>query len=175
MQNLGGQTECIMGNWKIVNSGQLGNFTPKMIKQQWKNFPDCSKETHDFTFKVSCTLSHQLLFSRLTEPSLPYKNGAAFSIRQDKAVAPSRFFAFLNVRPMERIQDSFGFWIPSRGFRIPGIDSGICQVNLNSGFQSLVGFRIPRAVFRTQKLRIPDTTSKILLNSGSHKQKCPGF
>ena len=55
------------------------------------------------------------------------------------------------------------------------MDSGICQDNLNSGFQSLVGFRIPRAVFRTQKLRIPDTTSKVLLNSGSHKQKIPGF
>ena len=55
------------------------------------------------------------------------------------------------------------------------MDSGICQDNLNSGFQSLVGFRIPRAVFRTQKLRIPDTTSKILFNSGSHKQKFPGF
>ena len=38
---------------------------------------------------------------------------------------------------------------PRRGFRIPGIlDSNFCQWNLDSGFQSLVGFRIPWAVFR---------------------------
>ena len=30
-----------------------------------------------------------------------------------------------------------------------------------SGFQSLVGFRIPLAVFRIPKFRIPDPTSKI--------------
>ena len=55
------------------------------------------------------------------------------------------------------------------------MDSGLCQQNLNSGFQSLVGFRIPRAVFGIQKPRIPDSTSKILLDSGFHKQKFPGF
>ena len=41
------------------------------------------------------------------------------------------------------IQDSLGFWIPPRGFRIPLVDSG---------FQSLVGFRIPKSRIR---IRIP--------------------
>ena len=38
------------------------------------------------------------------------------------------------------IQDSLGFWIPRRGFRIPGtgFDSSLCQWKLDSGmFQSL--------------------------------------
>ena len=38
--------------------------------------------------------------------------------------------------------------------------------NLDSGFQSLVGFRIPSAVFRIPKPRIPDSTSKKFLDSG---------
>ena len=44
---------------------------------------------------------------------------------------------------IELSQDSPGLWIPRRGFRIPGIGFGIlCQRNLDSEFQSLVGFRI---------------------------------
>ena len=35
-----------------------------------------------------------------------------------------------------------------------------------SGFQSLVGFRIPSAGFRIPKPRIPDFTSKKFLDSG---------
>ena len=38
--------------------------------------------------------------------------------------------------------------------------------NLDSGFQSLVGFRIPSAGFRIPKPRIPDSTSKKFLDSG---------
>ena len=37
---------------------------------------------------------------------------------------------------------------------------------LDSGFQSLVGFRILSAGFRIPKPRIPDSTSKIILDSG---------
>ena len=48
------------------------------------------------------------------------------------------------------IQDSLGFCIPCRGFRIPA-----------TGFQSLVGFRIFLAVFWIPKPRIPDSTAKI--------------
>ena len=50
------------------------------------------------------------------------------------------------------------------GFQV--LDSPICQWNLDSGFQSLVGFRIPRAVFRIPKPRIPDSISKIFRGSG---------
>ena len=44
------------------------------------------------------------------------------------------------------------------GFQI--LDSSLCQWNLDSGFQSLVGFQIPWAVFRIPKSRIPDSTRK---------------
>ena len=48
-------------------------------------------------------------------------------------------------------------WIP---------DSSICQWNLDSGFKTLVGFRIPQAKFS----RIWNSTSKIsrILESGFH-------
>ena len=42
------------------------------------------------------------------------------------------------------IQDSLGFWIPRREFRV--LVTGfwiLCQWNLDSRFQSLKGFRIP--------------------------------
>ena len=47
-----------------------------------------------------------------------------------------------------------GFRIPSTGFWI------LCPWNLNSGFQSLVGFRIPWAVFKIPKPRISDSTTQ---------------
>ena len=50
------------------------------------------------------------------------------------------------------------------GFTV--VDSSLCEWNFNSGFQSFVGFRIPWAVFRIPKPRIPDSTSKIFLDSG---------
>ena len=46
-------------------------------------------------------------------------------------------------------------------FRIPNTCmSSVCQGKLDSGFQSLVGFRIPRAVFRIPRPKIPDSTRK---------------
>ena len=60
------------------------------------------------------------------------------------------------------VEDSHGFWIPRRGFRIPSTGFRIfCQCSVDSRFQSLMGFRIPWSVFRIQKPRIPDSTSKI--------------
>ena len=46
--------------------------------------------------------------------------------------------------PCKGIQDSLVFWIPPSwisGFQV--LDSSLCQWNLDFGFQSLVGFRIP--------------------------------
>ena len=47
------------------------------------------------------------------------------------------------------------------GFQV--LNSSLCQWNLDSGFQSLVGSRIPRAKIS----RIPNTTSKNLPDSWS--------
>ena len=52
------------------------------------------------------------------------------------------------------------------GFQV--LDSS--QWDLDSGFQSLVGFPILKAVFRIPKPRIPDSTSKNFPDSGFHKQ-----
>ena len=52
--------------------------------------------------------------------------------------------------------------------RFQVLDSSFCPWNLDSWFQSLVGFRIP-------KPRIPDFTSKIFLDSRFHKQNFPRF
>jgi len=77
------------------------------------------------------------------------------------------------------IQDTFGFWIPRRGFQIPGTRFWILsQWDLDSGFQSLKGFRIPWVVFRIPKSRIPDPTNKNFLDSGisiSLHEATPGF
>ena len=49
---------------------------------------------------------------------------------------------------------------PKEGNPGHSLDSSLCQWNSDSGFQSLVGFRIPRAVFRIPKPRILDSISK---------------
>ena len=51
-----------------------------------------------------------------------------------------------------------GFHAVDSGFHV--LYSSICQWNLDSGFQSFEAFRIPLAVFRIPKPRIPDSTSK---------------
>ena len=64
--------------------------------------------------------------------------------------------------PCKGIQVSLGFWIPRHRFQIPGPRFRIlCQWNLDSGFQSLVGFRIHWAVFRILKPRFAHSTRKI--------------
>ena len=55
-------------------------------------------------------------------------------------------------------------WISDFEFQV--LDSCICQSNLDSGFQSLVGFRIPWAVLQIPKHRIRDSTSKNFSDSG---------
>ena len=55
-------------------------------------------------------------------------------------------------------------WISDFGFQV--LDSCICQSNLDSGFQSLVGFRIHWAVLQIPKHRFPDSTSKNFSDSG---------
>ena len=51
-------------------------------------------------------------------------------------------------------------WIPDSRYWI------LDRWNLDSGFQSLVELRIPWAVFRIPKSRIPDSTTKVFPNSG---------
>ena len=61
------------------------------------------------------------------------------------------------------------------GFQV--LDSSLCQWNLDSGFQSFVGFRIPKAVVRIPKSRISDFTRQGLIfpDGGFQKQKLTGF
>ena len=72
------------------------------------------------------------------------------------------------------IQESLGFWIPHRGFWIQGTGFRIlCHWNVDSGFQSVVGFRILElnSEFQFSKSRIPDCASKKswIPNSSSKK------
>ena len=69
-----------------------------------------------------------------------------------------------------------GFWIPRHGFRILGTGIRIlCQWNLDSGFQSLVGFQIPWAVFRIPKPRTPDSTANFSKIPNSTRKKFRGL
>ena len=61
------------------------------------------------------------------------------------------------VAPRKGIQDSLGFWIPGTEFRF------LCQWDLDSGFQSLEGFRITWAVFQIPESRIRIPQPKFLI------------
>ena len=63
----------------------------------------------------------------------------------------SSFLIVLKFGKGKRTQVFQDFW---RGLQV--LDSCICHYNLDSEFQSLVGFRIPWAVLRIPKPRIPD-------------------
>ena len=83
-------------------------------------------------------------------------------------------FATANERsdslPWKTIQASLEFWILGTGLRI------LCQWNLDSRFQSLVRFRIPRAVLRISKPRIPHSIRMTdFPDFGFHGQKFPKF
>ena len=69
------------------------------------------------------------------------------------------------VAPCEGIQDSPGFWIPCRGFRIPG--TGIQFLIVELGFWIPVVSVIPESMSC-----IPDSKAQ---DSGSRKQKILGF
>ena len=79
--------------------------------------------------------------------------------------------------PCKGIQNSLGFLIPCHRFLIPGtgipvLVSGIWI--LDSGFQSLVGFRILWTVFRIPRPRISVfTLSKFFPDFGFHEQNFP--
>ena len=60
-------------------------------------------------------------------------------------------------------------WIPDSIYWIPDL----FQWNLDSGFELLVGFRIPTPVFRIPRPRIPDSTSKNFQDSGFQMQNFP--
>ena len=64
-------------------------------------------------------------------------------------------------------------WIPDFQFRYWIQD--LCQWNLDSGFHSLVGFRVPRAVFRNPKPKILCSKRKSFPDCGFHKQTFSGF
>ena len=68
-------------------------------------------------------------------------------------------FLLLHVREPKTVLDS-GFHAVDSGIQV--LNASLCQWNLDSRFQLLVGFRIPWDVFRILKPRIPDSTSKIL-------------
>ena len=57
-----------------------------------------------------------------------------------------------------------GFHVTDSGLQV--LDSSLCQGNLDSQFQLLVGVRILWAVLRTPKPRIPDSTCKFFPDSG---------
>ena len=61
------------------------------------------------------------------------------------------------IAPYKRIQDSLGFWIPSRGFWI------LCQWNLDSGVESLVRFLELDSGFQSQGFQIPEAKLRHIL------------
>ena len=62
-----------------------------------------------------------------------------------------------HIRESRTVLDS-GFHAVDSGFQV--LDSSLCQWNVDSGFQSLVGFPIPWAVLRIPKPMVPDSVSK---------------
>ena len=65
------------------------------------------------------------------------------------------------IQAQSRMLDSTP-WIPDSRYWIPDL----FQWNLDSGFQLLVGFRIPWAVLRILRPRIPDSTRKNFPDAG---------
>ena len=80
------------------------------------------------------------------------------------------------VNPCEGIKDSHGFWNPRHGFWIPITGFQIFQWTcIPCRFQLSVRCRIPTAVFRIGRPRIPDSTSKKFPKFRIPRAKIPGF
>ena len=91
-----------------------------------------------------------------TDTVFSWNSGDPVHTKQDKRI----------IRPIYRESGTVlnsGLHDVDSGFQ--ALDSCICQWNLDSGFQPLVGFRNPWAVFRTPKTQ----------DSRSHKQNFPWF
>ena len=146
------------------HSGQLGNFhAKKLLNNSERAFQTVAKKLMNLllNFPARCHINY--CFLDWPSPTCSTKMEQRLvkgKTKQLPSLGFSLFLMFAPCRESRTVLDS--------GFR--NMDSGLCQQNLDSGFQSLVGFRIPWAVFRIQKPRIRDTTSKILLDSGFLKQ-----
>ena len=95
----------------------------------------------------------------IKRPKLRLNNLSCIMLKQEKLLFKQ--LNAVNYRPMhvrESITPRKG--IPRRGFRVSGTVFQSFLWNLDSGFQSLVGFRIPWAVFQIPKPRIPDFTNE---------------
>ena len=84
-----------------------------------------------------------------------------FGIKQKQFNKPT--YKSPHVRESKMVWDS-GFHVTDSGLQV--LDSSLCQWNLASQFQWLVGVRILWAVRRTPKPRIPDSTCKFFPDSG---------
>ena len=77
-------------------------------------------------------------------------------------------------QPYKGIQDSLGFWIPRRVFRILG--TGFQYLSVKLGFWILIVRAIPDSLsgIPDSQPRIPDSTFKFFPDSGFHKRKNEG-
>ena len=76
------------------------------------------------------------------------------------------YFPLRHFAPCKEIQDRFGLWTPSRGFRIPRSGFQSFSEELDSGFQSF-GDSNFLSCFPDSKAQDSD--------SGFHEQQCPVF
>ena len=97
--------------------------------------------------RVSYYFNSSLWWSNFNKPALTFFKGL-----QCHSLIPP------HVREFKAVLDS-GFHTLGSGFQVLG--SSLFQWNLDSGFQSLVGIRIPWNVFWIPKPRIPNSTSQI--------------
>ena len=123
--------------------------------------------------KCDSTFYYKARFSVLTKCDKCYYKVCYYKVRQvllqsstiitEHSPPPHRVENLVLRRPI--------LWDP--GFQAP--DSSLCQWNVGSGFQSLVGLWIPWAVFLNPKPRISYSTSKIFPDSGFYKRNFPRF
>ena len=128
---------------------------------------------------------HKIAFDFLKFSEANEQQRIKHSQRCDRDLVDTRYADIMSSRsglcPREAVhrlaspQTSFGVrssrihFYPTDGFsyeRVAQFNLEWIFIKLDSGFQSLVGFRILSAGFRIPKPRIPDSTSKKFLDSG---------